>query len=149
ISGNVNSLAPDIFTTGTVNANFSAVGSAAGITTFNADATTNTLLGANLFLGALSNNGGPTQTHLPGGTSPVRDAGSNIANLTTDQRGQPRLLNSGVDIGSVESVGGIPSASGTFTDVSTSGGVSYPLSIKYVDETAVKYATLDNFDIRI
>src|SRR5262249_41009940 len=36
-----------------------------------------------------------------------------------------------------------------FTDVSTSGATSYPVSIKYVDETAVKYSTLDNADIRI
>src|SRR5207247_2587316 len=84
VSANVNSLAPDIFSAGTVTANVSAIGSSAGIATFAPDATTTSLLGANLYLGALTNNGGPTQTHLPGGTSPIRDIGSNVAGLTTD-----------------------------------------------------------------
>ncbi len=66
----------------------------------------------NSMLGALANNGGPTETMalLPG--SPAIDAGSNAlavdANgdtLTTDQRGAgfPRIINGTVDIGAYES----------------------------------------------
>ena len=65
----------------------------------------------NPMLGALANNGGPTQTMalLPG--SPAIDAGSNAlavdANgnpLTTDQRGAgfPRIVGGTVDIGAYE-----------------------------------------------
>jgi predicted outer membrane repeat protein len=67
----------------------------------------------NPLLGALANNGGPTQTRalLPG--SPARNAGDNCvtqtsgclaAPLTTDQRGTGfnRLVGSAVDIGAVE-----------------------------------------------
>ncbi len=66
----------------------------------------------NPLLGALADNGGPTQTMalLPG--SPAIDAGSNAlavdANgnpLTTDQRGLPRIVNGIVNIGAFESSG--------------------------------------------
>src|SRR5262249_48646147 len=67
-------------------------------------ATTTALLGATLKLGALANNGGPTQTHLPAPDSPVIDKGSNPAALTTDQRGSLRTLNTIPDIGAVEVV---------------------------------------------
>ncbi len=51
-------------------------------------------------LGALANNGGPTETHalLPG--SPAIDAGD--TNLTTDQRGEPRPAGAADDIGAYE-----------------------------------------------
>jgi CSLREA domain-containing protein len=81
--------------------------------------------GSNIFgvdpaLGALANNGGPTQTHLPAATSPVIDKG--IANgLATDQRGVARTFDAviapnaaggdGTDIGAVEvqpGEGGLP-----------------------------------------
>jgi fibronectin-binding autotransporter adhesin len=59
-------------------------------------------------LAPLSSYGGPTQTMalLPG--SPAIDAGNTSllpAGLTTDQRGLPRVINSAVDIGAVESQG--------------------------------------------
>ncbi len=47
------------------------------------------LLNQNPQLGALANNGGPTQTQKPATTSPVIDAGSAFS-LTTDQRGLTR-----------------------------------------------------------
>ncbi len=65
----------------------------------------------NPLFGPLTNNGGPTETYLPQAFSPAIDAGSNAlakdqnnAALTTDQRGSgfPRILNTTVDIGSVE-----------------------------------------------
>ena len=61
-------------------------------------------------LGPLADNGGPTFTHalLPG--SPAIDAGDDIVlgpphNLTTDQRGQPRMQGAHVDIGAYEACG--------------------------------------------
>jgi hypothetical protein len=71
------------------------------------------LFGVNPQLGALANNGGPTQTRLPATTSPVVNKGKSFG-LTTDQRGLtrpvafPGVANStaagadGADIGAVE-----------------------------------------------
>ena len=57
-------------------------------------------------LGALANNGGPTETHLPNLGSPVIDRGSGTR--TTDQRGEPGVVGAAVDMGSVErGAGGI------------------------------------------
>jgi hypothetical protein len=55
-------------------------------------------------LGALANNGGPSDTQLPGAGSPALDAGMNAgaAGLATDQRGLARLSGAAVDTGSVE-----------------------------------------------
>jgi hypothetical protein len=55
-------------------------------------------------LDTLASNGGPTQTMLPADVSPALNAGNNAAasGLTTDQRGDSRIVNSHVDIGSVE-----------------------------------------------
>lgn len=83
-------------------------------------------------LGALANNGGQTNTHLPNPGSPAIDAGNNCVvnsscgtnnppvNLTTDQRGTgfPRQNGTAVDIGAAETAG--PTAAG----VSISGRVS-------------------------
>ena len=59
-------------------------------------------------LGALTDNGGPTLTHLPAGSSPAIDAGTGNG-LSTDQRGFARTQNrppanvtDGTDIGAVE-----------------------------------------------
>ena len=60
-------------------------------------------------LGGLANNGGPTQTEAPSGSSPVIDKG-NALGLTTDQRGVQRPIDfpaipnvaDGSDIGAVE-----------------------------------------------
>ncbi|NES88353.1 MAG: right-handed parallel beta-helix repeat-containing protein [Okeania sp. SIO2B9] len=52
-------------------------------------------------LGNLVDNGGQTLT-LPLPNSPAIDAGSNPNSLTTDQRGEPRFVGEGVDIGAVE-----------------------------------------------
>ncbi len=51
-------------------------------------------------LGPLQNNGGPTQTHLPAGASPVVNTGSSA--FTVDQRGKPRPVGAAVDMGAVE-----------------------------------------------
>lgn len=55
-------------------------------------------------LGALADNGGPTQTMLPGVGSPALGAGNVAAagSLATDQRGLARITNGAIDIGSVQ-----------------------------------------------
>jgi hypothetical protein len=55
---------------------------------------------ADALLGPLQDNGGPTLTMLPGPSSPAIDAGS--TGLTADQRGLPRPVGAGPDLGSVE-----------------------------------------------
>jgi hypothetical protein len=62
-------------------------------------------------LGPLQNNGGPTETMMPSGTSPVIDQGHAGLGVSSDQRGDPRTVDSaipnpptgdGTDIGAVE-----------------------------------------------
>lgn len=52
-------------------------------------------------LGPLQDNGGPTHTMFPLPGSPLLDAGS-VTTLRTDQRGQPRVGGSQVDMGAAE-----------------------------------------------
>jgi hypothetical protein len=73
------------------------------------------LIGVDPQLGALVNNGGPTLTQLPSVTSPVVDKGSAPGDLTSDQRGDPRTVDTspanahdGTDIGAVELPTGPP-----------------------------------------
>lgn len=59
-------------------------------------------------LGALTNNGGLTNTHLPSNTSPARNSGSPAFQFfagDVDQRGGPRVLDGRIDMGSVETSG--------------------------------------------
>jgi len=67
----------------------------------------NDLVGANPDLLPLADNGGFTQTHLPGSNSAAFDAGDNsfAQPLGTDQRGNERIQGPAADIGSVESAG--------------------------------------------
>jgi predicted outer membrane repeat protein len=62
-------------------------------------------VGADPNLSPLTNNGGPTMTHMPNSGSPVIDAGNSML-VTEDyeQRGPgyPRIINEIVDIGAVE-----------------------------------------------
>jgi hypothetical protein len=69
------------------------------------------IFGSDPLLGALANNGGPTMTLLPAGTSPVVDHGKAPARLPEDQRGLNRDVDGdpgnaaggdGSDIGAVE-----------------------------------------------
>jgi len=68
-------------------------------------------------LGALADNGGPTQTMLPVAGSPLIDAipagscqADGATGITTDQRGLPRPSLNGCDIGAVEVQVGPPTA---------------------------------------
>jgi hypothetical protein len=76
--------------------------------------------GLALQLGALQNNGGPTDTMLPAATSPLLDSGDGANCQTDDQRGVPRPQLGGCDIGAVEHSSA--SVGGMFADgLSTSG----------------------------
>ena len=53
-------------------------------------------------LGPLADNGGPTLTHLPAGTSLLVDGGTSQDCPGTDQRGRVRPVGLACDIGAVE-----------------------------------------------
>jgi parallel beta-helix repeat protein len=141
----------DLGSSGTITANYCAIGVTSGVGNFVGDATTNSLLGSNFLLGTLSNNGGPTQTIALLAGSPCLDAGSNPATLTTDQRGTgfPRMVGSAVDIGAYEADAAAPTSSGSFPDVTILGGASYSLSVTYSDNAAISLASLATGNIRI
>jgi parallel beta-helix repeat protein len=85
--------------------------------------------GGNLFnqdpqLGPLTNNGGPTATHLPSATSPVINAGNPafVPPPSTDQRGLPRVVAGRIDMGSVEVQ--MPAVAGTIQLAMSAAAVS-------------------------
>ena len=108
VSGNTNTGSPDILAhpQSPVTVRFSAVGSASGFT-LAAGSGNNRPFGANLLLGPLGANGGPTLTHALLPTSPLLNAGGNALvppGLTNDQRGPgfPRVAGGTVDVGAYE-----------------------------------------------
>src|SRR6185369_15160946 len=78
------------------------VGFGDGATVFTATGDQTGLSSADLKLGPLQNNGGPTFTMLPQFGSPAIDSGNNAVAPASDQRGVSRPQNSTVDIGAVE-----------------------------------------------
>lgn len=150
VSGNYNTLAPDVSTTGIATFTTSALGSMVGIATYQ-DLGNNLPVGVALGLGALANNGGTTMTHLPNAGSLVIDRGSNPAGLFTDQRGMNRVDGVAADIGAVEvSSAGAPVASaGPFANVIAVGGTIYDILVTYKDDVAVDSTTFGNNDIRV
>jgi hypothetical protein len=57
-----------------------------------------------VLLGPLANNGGPTPTHALLAGSPALDHGDPATTVSVDQRGQPRPIGGGYDIGAFEAV---------------------------------------------
>jgi hypothetical protein len=120
VAGNTSTLGPDIGTAGPVTANACAIGEPAG---FKLTSGSNNLPYqplANLKLGPLADNGGPTQTIALLAGSPCLDVGANPAALTTDQRGPgfARTSGGGTDIGAFER----PAAPPTVTLVRVNDG---------------------------
>lgn len=81
-------------------------------------------------LGPLQNNGGTTFTHVPDQTSPAVDAGDPafVAPPATDQRGLARVVNTVIDMGSVEfnpppGAGTLAVTSTTFSGAENSGNI--------------------------
>ena len=60
------------------------------------------IIGKDPLLGALAQNGGPTETMLIPPQSPAVDAAANLIGALVDQRGRTRVLGNGADIGAVE-----------------------------------------------
>ncbi|MCC6375667.1 MAG: right-handed parallel beta-helix repeat-containing protein [Microbacteriaceae bacterium] len=80
------------------------------------------LTGVNPLLGPLANNGGSTLTHLPLAGSPVINTGEpSFSGLTTDQRGQTRVVDR-LDMGAVE-VGPVLAETGSSPVLPIVGGV--------------------------
>jgi hypothetical protein len=81
-------------------------------------------------LGPLQNNGGPTLTHLPLAGSPAINTGDNTvatdAGLTTDQRGETRIVDGTVDIGAVEEQNPVVTPTATPTNTPTNTPSSTP-----------------------
>jgi hypothetical protein len=113
--------------TATMDVGFSLIGDPDPDTTINP--TGPNLIGQDPQLGALIDNGGPTETQKPAATSPVVDAGSAFS-LTSDQRGLARPFDAPTisnaaggdasDIGAVElQVGDVPAAPVTPTTPAT------------------------------
>jgi predicted outer membrane repeat protein len=102
VSGNLDETAPDI-AYATVTAAHSAIGSLAGVLGYT-DAGGNLPAGADLKLGPLADNGGPTETVALLAGSPCINAGSNPAGLNYDQRGPGfnRVIGQAADIGAYE-----------------------------------------------
>ncbi|MFO0808472.1 MAG: right-handed parallel beta-helix repeat-containing protein [Gemmataceae bacterium] len=134
----------------TVNVNNCAIGVSNGFT-LSGSSGSNLAFGAALNLGVLSNNGGLTQTVAIQAGSAAINAGSNPASLTTDQRGTgfPRVQGGLIDIGAFENNPAIPTASGTFANVTTGGGTTYSFTVTYSDSVSINVGSLDNNDIRV
>jgi len=88
VGGTITSQGHNLIGTATAPTDFPGTGDVTGVT--------------NPQLGALQNNGGPTQTRLPAAGSPAIDTGPASSSFTTDQRGFVRLAGANVDKGAVE-----------------------------------------------
>src|SRR6266446_202299 len=141
IAGNSSPTGPDI--SGTVNSqDYNLLGSTSGATF--TGTTTHNIINPNPNLGALANNGGPTQTMLPLLSSPAINAGdpanlppdtfdlngnSNTTEpLPVDQRGFARVVGGNFDIGAVETNYAISATAGT--PQSTNVNVAFPTALQ-------------------
>ncbi|CAN5295827.1 hypothetical protein BH11PLA2_BH11PLA2_28790 [soil metagenome] len=135
--------APD-FTSGKVFASNSIISNTNGAGTY-------TDQGGNLIgvandplLTPLADNGGYTQTMIPGPFSPARENGTNPSGATLDQRGTgfPRLLGTKNDIGSIESQDPNPLASSSPSNVLTGGSTTYQFTVNFSDDNAINTSTI-------
>jgi hypothetical protein len=123
-----------------------------GISTGGAGFTTSDLLNVDPKLGALANNGGPTETQLIQTGSPAIGAGSNPQSLTIDQRGFPMVHSDGtVDIGAVAFNSSVPTATITSKpDVSSSNNSStYDFVVQYADSQAIQATSINGQQITV
>jgi PKD repeat protein len=108
------------------------------------------ITGASPLLGTLANNGGPTQTMALLIGSPAIDAG--VANgLTLDQRGLPRSMGGGVDIGAYERDTVLPTAAlGTAPNVNNASNPNtYTFTVVFSDNIAVDASSIGNANILV
>jgi Dockerin type I domain/Chlamydia polymorphic membrane protein (Chlamydia_PMP) repeat len=135
-----------------VSAKNSSVFDRTGIATFT-DLGGNRPVGEDPRLGSLQDNGGPTKTHLLLPGSSCVNAGSNPANLTTDQRGPgfPRVLNGAIDIGAAEGVDVTPAAIPISIPptITVAGGTNFTVVVRYDDDVGIDLSTIDLGDITV
>ncbi len=149
-SGNGND---DLAAVSLVGSSYSAVGSPNGFTFSSSNGNLFDGSIAGLKLGALSLNGGPTRTHVPGSGSTAINTGDPSLTTGVDQRGLPRLFGSAADIGSVERQATEPPGfiTGALQNVTAdnAGTNPYMFTITYVDDVSINKSTLDSSDIRV
>ncbi len=92
-------------------------------------------------LGSLQDNGGTTDTQLPGATSPALDAGFDAACPTDDERGTSRPQGPHCDIGAVEVAVAAPTSFTLTVAVSGSGAVSNGGSISCPGSCSASFAS--------
>ena len=143
VAGNISGAAPDVIGSVTSLGN-NLIGNASNSSGWiSSDLTGTTLAPIDPVLAPLGNYGGTTETMplLPG--SPALDAG-NVSlvpiGVTTDQRGEPRLLNGNVDIGAFESQGFIITVVPGSTPQSADIGTTFanPLAVTVTANNAVE-----------
>jgi len=104
VAGNTSQTGPDI--SGTVSGTFNLIGDGSGMTGlmdgFDGNQVGTSQAPIDPRLGPLADNGGPTQTHLPGLDSPAINAADTASGPDTDQRGVSRPYSDASDIGAVE-----------------------------------------------
>lgn len=146
VSGNFDGEVPDIWSNGTVTASHSAIGDPIGFRL--TDAGNNLPFRANLGLGALTNNGGPTETILPDPGSPLYNRG--VSNgLPVDQRGNPRVAGVQADIGATEApLTTIPLANITIP-APTLGATTWTITVVYTDEISIDSTTIGIDDLSL
>jgi parallel beta-helix repeat protein len=131
VSGNVNADGPDLFfELATVEATNSAFGDPSG---WASEEGTN-LIGEDLLLGPLQDNGGPTFTMAPQAGSPLLDAGDSgllPAGLTRDQRGLARVAGPTTDIGAVETQPPAVTANRAATQADPTNGTSVVFDVAF------------------
>lgn len=114
----------------------------------NQSGTTTNPLNAGIF--RLSDLGGPTPTLGLHYTSPALNQGSNPQLLTTDQRGFPREVPTGMpDVGAVEGFELLPfvDSVSTISDIKSSGGTVLNLTVTYDSPFGIDTTTIDGNDI--
>jgi len=108
----------------------------------------NNLVNVDAKLGPLTDNGGPTKTHLPLPGSPVINAGNNAANLATDQRGMPRVNGGAADIGAVETAYAPAVRIVTVNDGSAQRSVVTKLSVTFDQIVTLPASPADAFQLK-
>ncbi len=122
---------------GTATANYCLIEDAAGATFSGSSG--NNITGVDPLLGDLADNGGPTQTMALSDGSPALNAGSNAlipSGVTTDQRGDARIVNNVVDIGAYESQKDTVGPTVTIGDpsIAMTASDSVTFTVTYADE---------------
>lgn len=138
VANNTGPGAPDV--SGAVTASFSLIRDQTGATITGSN---NLPAGTNPMLGALINNGGPTSTMALQAGSPLINAGTNPANLTTDQRGAgfARVSGAAADIGAFE----VQSGQAAVSSVAVNAGQANLLQRSAVTSITVTFDRLVGF----